>query len=546
MLARARRSMALPVCLGLATVGCGPEAPEASTTDETDPPPEVVVLSDFKLTLRPIVMDDADPFDGRPQVSVLITPPDGDTSYFDASNGALPSVGPLVAGTRIGVLVEDGGDPEVYEPALTLGYGHIVLEDDLDVGGVELEAEVFVPPFGDPGTLYEPDSSDQRFAAGVAMLDDGTTYIFGGTPIGRIDGVAAASTATVLRLDPGADEPIELELKLPEVAQGARTEAARAGLTATPFVRDGAPYILVAGGRYDWGSNGDGAAIAHVFDPSTESFVEDVSLFDGASDHTAVVTSDGDILLDGGLMASGRPTTNTLLFRADDSRVEVITLADGSGNLYRSSARMGDDGVLVCGGVVAPLLNMSISDWPTSDVCTHVTADGEARSVAPLPRPLVGHTMTPLPNGDILVTGGTDADLPRDGSPENAIDAAYVYDVGSNEWESVGDLVSRRMGHVAYSQPGGHVIVVGGVEAMGTLFNPETADFVGCAERFDVDERRFTELGCRDLGVGAFARVATAPDQAALVFPGFRRTDDGGFESSSRIGYASLVGPPSP
>ena len=322
-----------------ALLACALTACTSAPDDETEPTdtvePELVIASDFQLTLEPLTLSDHDPFAGGHQISLWITPPGGATQAYDLASGRLQEVPPLEAGTRIGVLIEDGGTLDLYEPDRTVAYGDVVLSDALDTGEVELSETVYLPPFADPGTLLQLDSIDQSFAAGAAMLDDGTTYLFGGTPLSRLNGGAAVSARdVVLRLTPGPEPTLtELPVTLPVVTQGAVTASARAGLTATPFDDGGTTRILVAGGRADWGVISNTAPIAHIFDPATEAFIEDVALPSGRSDHVAVPLSNGDILLESGLAGNGFGTRRTLWFHAADHTVEELELGDEVGTL---------------------------------------------------------------------------------------------------------------------------------------------------------------------------------------------------------------------
>ena len=281
-----------------------------------------------------------------------------------------------------------------------------------------------------------------------------------------------------------------------------------------------------------------------VFDPATEAFIEDVALPSGRSDHVAVPLSNGDILLESGLAGNGFGTRRTLWFHAADHTVEELELGDEVGTLYRSAAPL-TQGALICGGVDAGVL--LAEDWVPVDTCVRLDDDGTVLPAPPLPRPLAGHAMVALPNGDVLVTGGTDQALTPGGAPAQALDVAYRYDAGSNDWETLPDLQHARFGHTAFVLPGGHVAIVGGVEAMGTLFNPESGDPVDCAERFSVDTEQFSaQPGCNGHSAGAFGTVASHPSAGALVFTGFYRGAEGDFLGTRNVGFARPIGPPNP
>jgi hypothetical protein len=67
----------------------------------------------------------------------------------------------------------------------------------------------------------------------------------------------------------------------------------------------------------------------------------------------------------------------------------------------------------------------------------------------------VNHTATLLPNGKVLVAGGSSGD----GSAHNR---AELYDPVSKTWSVTGSMMEPRAGHFAFLLPSGSVLVVGG------------------------------------------------------------------------------------
>src|SRR5947207_11880308 len=63
------------------------------------------------------------------------------------------------------------------------------------------------------------------------------------------------------------------------------------------------------------------------------------------------------------------------------------------------------------------------------------------------------HTATLLPNGKILVVGGSDL--------SNSIASAELYDPLANTWTNTGSLIRARREHSATLLPNGKVLVVG-------------------------------------------------------------------------------------
>lgn len=77
------------------------------------------------------------------------------------------------------------------------------------------------------------------------------------------------------------------------------------------------------------------------------------------------------------------------------------------------------------------------------------------------------HTATLLPNGKVLVVGGS----------YKAVAGAELYDPASNTWAAAGTLATGRTSHTATLLPNGWVLVAGGRDNNGaTLASAELYD----------------------------------------------------------------------
>ncbi|RKH29603.1 kelch-like protein [Corallococcus sp. CA041A] len=109
-------------------------------------------------------------------------------------------------------------------------------------------------------------------------------------------------------------------------------------------------------------------------------------------------------------------------------------------------------------------------------------------------QPRSGHTATLLPNGTVLVAGGT-----SNGAP---LATAEVYDPVSGTWGPTGSLAQPRSGHSATLLPNGKVLVVGGRDANG---------FVATAELYDPASGTWSP---------ASSPLASGPSSATLLLNG--------------------------
>jgi hypothetical protein len=125
------------------------------------------------------------------------------------------------------------------------------------------------------------------------------------------------------------------------------------------------------------------------------------------------------------------------------------------------------------------------------------------------------HTATLLPDGKVLVTGGSDGgDIGRN----NDLATSEVYDPASRNWTPTGSLTNRRHLHTATLLPNGKVLVVGG-----------TTDFINdltSAELYDPATGIWTPTG--SLNVRRRAHTATLlPGGKVLVAGGLQDGQSG-------------------
>ncbi len=125
---------------------------------------------------------------------------------------------------------------------------------------------------------------------------------------------------------------------------------------------------------------------------------------------------------------------------------------------------------------------------------------------ATLPQPLSNHTATQLPDGSLLVAGGLDTG----GTPSAS---AYTYTEQGFDFfisELPGELAQARAGHTASPLPDGRVLIVGG----STVLDPSgVSDFTATGELYDPDSELFTPLAFAGEPVRrAFHTTATLTD----------------------------------
>ena len=167
--------------------------------------------------------------------------------------------------------------------------------------------------------------------------------------------------------------------------------------------------VLLAGGLDPFG--GPLLTSAELFDAGTQSFLNLAPLPTGLAHHQAVRLPDGDVLLVGGIDASGvsarvfRWDAHTQTFQAQPSLAQ--------GRALHQATLLSDDRVLVSGGVSAFTsthpLGFPASFAPGALLGSTEIYDPQTQSWSPgpaLPAPLAAHRATTVLDGSTLLTGG--------------------------------------------------------------------------------------------------------------------------------------------
>ena len=304
--------------------------------------------------------------------------------------------------------------------------------------------------------------STPRVLHTATLLSDGRVLVAGGLNSG------SRPTATAELYDPsigtwGATAPMA---------------SARSRQTAT-LLPDG--RVLVVGGR---DLSGASVATAEVYDPGTGTWSSTASMITARSYHTATLLPDGRVLVAGGI--HGRDTG-----RFVEKRAEIYDPNSGgwTNTDQMADARYGHTAVLLSDGRVL----VSGGDGRARDCMKLVTAelyDPVAATWKPT-RPMATarsfHTATLLPNGRVLVAGGNTIDqqgLIRTVPPICVAIAqtAELYDPNTDTWIPANSMATRRVGQTATLLSDGRVLVAG-----GRSFDGDIATSIATAEVYSLN-----------------------------------------------------------
>jgi len=209
--------------------------------------------------------------------------------------------------------------------------------------------------------------------------------------------------------------------------------------------------------------------------------------------HRTAKLADGRVLLTGGQIQNA-PTsivTNSVdIFNPADNTVSpagpmtvqrwshaAITLADGR--------------VLVTGGRTASTAPPGVV-LATAEIYDPVT-NAWTETAGPMNSARRSHAMSLLPDGRVLVSGGGGG-VATASSP--ALKTAEIFDPATGMFTLVADMITQRSAHSSTLLPDGRVLVTGGSAGNGTLFPTTTAEIYNPATNTwtDVGPMNFSHL----------------------------------------------------
>jgi hypothetical protein len=215
--------------------------------------------------------------------------------------------------------------------------------------------------------------------------------------------------------------------------------------------------VLVAGGAY-----GGFVQIAALYDPATGTWSSSGGLITPRALHQATLLRDGRVLVTGGsndadyvfpLSAAelydpiaGTWSPASSLNTARDSHAATL-LPNGS---VLVAGGNGPPNQIPPGCATTPSQTCSIFDVPTNTAELFDPVTGQWGNTGILNAARVGHTATLLPDGEVLVAGGS------------SLKGTELYDASRALWDISSDLNTARSGHTATLLPNGKVLVAGG------------------------------------------------------------------------------------
>ncbi|HJV89480.1 MAG TPA: immunoglobulin domain-containing protein [Holophagaceae bacterium] len=234
--------------------------------------------------------------------------------------------------------------------------------------------------------------------------------------------------------------------------------------------------VLIAGGQPS--SNGV-AQSAELYDPSTGTFTStSAPMNNGRFQFNMVALPNGTAMVVAGNCPNLSNTSTSEIFdpAANAGAGTWTTVATMDARYLTSAVRLQDGRVMVVGGKAA-LQGLDTSTSPSTDVSISKTTQiynpttGTWSKGPAIATARCSHTTVVLPNGKVLVAGGTGAQTI--GGQTN-LASAEIFDPtannGAGAWTSAGTMNIPRFGHSMIALPDGKVLVLGGT-SNGTSTN---------------------------------------------------------------------------
>jgi galactose oxidase-like protein len=270
----------------------------------------------------------------------------------------------------------------------------------------------------------------------ATLLSDGRVLVAGGTNIGILDSAELYDPVTGTWSVTG------------------RLNAPRSYHTAT-LLRDG--KVLVLGGVRGRVEIDGVLNSAELYDPQTGTWSVTGSLNTRRIDHTATLLQNGKVLVAGGV--DGKDSLNHAELYDPDTGMWSFTGNLNTAIYYHTATLLQNGRVLVAVGD-----NHAEFYHPDTGTWTSVgNINGNYR---------VRHTATLLPNGEVLLAGGNN----YDDFNYALFNTAELYDPVKRNWSFTGSLNVPRDYHTATLLPNGRILVAGGSSLIDSLDSSELYD----------------------------------------------------------------------
>ncbi len=370
-----------------------------------------------------------------------------------------------------------------YHHTATLLSDNTVLVAGGDNGGgllvatALISAELYDPAtnkFTSPGDMFSP-----RTWQTATKLQDGKVLVAGGSP--AVDSAIDPTTGTGTGLPIGALPSAELYdpkskqfVGNPGAMNDARTEHAAAFIKGCTCSAEN--QVLLAGGI---DASGTTLTSAELFKESDNSFTVTGSMNVARHNHTATTLKDGRVLITGGVDNSLSVQDSAEIFNPK-SGVFTLTAPMNRARAFHSAQLLDDGQVLIAGGGLLPdgTFDMTAEVFNPSTGKFTLTA-------GPMNDERFELTATAIKGGVLVAGGGLLENSIGILVPSSSLDTAEIFSPKTGEFVPTRQtMVRARVGQAASMLSDGRVLITGGADltrqilATSELYDPGSGSFI--------------------------------------------------------------------
>ena len=230
--------------------------------------------------------------------------------------------------------------------------------------------------------------------------------------------------------------------------------------------------VLVAGGQ---SAGGSALSSAELYNPATGTWTRTGSLTTAREEQSATLLPGGKVLVAGGLGASGGSLSSAELYNpvtGTFTRTGSMTTprATHDATLLPDGDVLVTAGVVPANGVFSELYHPATGQWSAA-----TSGLGAQATCSQVRECLSASTATLLGTGNVLVAGGLTGLASNPGTTTSAM----LYHPATNTWTPTGPMSTSRMFQTATLLPDGQVLVAG-----GTTFGSHKTHFLASAELY--------------------------------------------------------------